>query len=65
MQLGDMSRTQIEYLIDEWILHERNRAIMKRRLLDGITYEKLSEEFAMSPRQIKNIVDKCITQINR
>lgn len=54
----DLSRSQIEYLIDEWIFNERDRNILKRRLLDGITFEKLAEEFDMSVRQIKSIVYK-------
>ena len=58
MRLEDMSRTEIENLIDEWIHNERNRAILKRRLLDGIYYEPLAEEFNMSVRQVKNIVYK-------
>lgn len=58
MQL-DMSRSQITYLIDEWIFNERNRNILKRRLLDGLTYEKLAEEFDLSVQQTKNIVYKC------
>lgn len=52
----DLSRSEIEHLIDEWILSERDRAILKRRLLDGICYEPLAEEFDMSVRQIKTIV---------
>jgi hypothetical protein len=52
----DLSRSQWEHLIDEWIFSERNRAILKRRLLDGIGFEALAEEFDMSVRQIKNIV---------
>ena len=56
--IPEMSRTQVTSLIDEWILHERNRKILKRRLLDGITYERLAEEFDMSVRQIKQIVYK-------
>lgn len=58
----DLSRTELERLIDEWIVGrnaERNRAIIKRRLLDGLTYEKLAEEFDLSVRQVKNIVYKC------
>ena len=46
----------LEFLIDEWILSERDRAILKRRLLDGICYEPLAEEFGLSVRQIKTIV---------
>lgn len=56
--IPDLSRSQIESLIEEWILSERNRAILKRRLIDGITYERLAEEFDMSVRQIKTIVYK-------
>lgn len=54
----DLSRTEISNLIDEWILHERNRKILKRRLIDHICYEPLAEEFDLSVRQIKNIVYK-------
>ena len=56
--VDSMSRSQISCLIDQWILNERDRAILKRRLLDGITYEKLADEFDLSVRQIKNIVYK-------
>ena len=49
----DLSR-----LIDLWIFNERDRKILKRRLLDGIIYERLSEEFDLSVRQIKTIVKK-------
>lgn len=58
MRLDDMSRTEIEFLIDEWIHKERDRKILKRRLLDGICYEPLAEEFDLSVRQVKNIVYK-------
>lgn len=56
--LSDLSRTEINNLIDEWILNERNRAVLKRRLIDGITYERLAEEFGLSVRQVKSIVYK-------
>lgn len=52
-------RSEVEHIIDEWIFHERNRAIIKRRLLDGITYERIAEEFDLSTQQIKTIVSKC------
>lgn len=62
MKLEDVSRSQLETAIDEWIIGrhaERNRKILKRRLIDGITYERLAEEFDLSTQQIKNIVYKC------
>ena len=52
----DLPRSEIEHLIDEWIFSERDRAILKRKLLDGICYEPLAEEFNLSVRQVKNIV---------
>ncbi len=54
----DMSVSELSNLIDEWVFSERDRSILKRRLLDNITYERLSEEFDLSVRQIKNIVYK-------
>lgn len=61
----EVSRTQLVSLIDEWILNERNRKIMKRRLIDGVCYEPLAEEFMLSVRQVKNIVYKGEKQIFR
>jgi DNA-directed RNA polymerase specialized sigma24 family protein len=57
----DISRSELEHLIDEWIIgknSERDRKILKRRLLDGICYEPLAEEFDLSVQQIKNIIYK-------
>lgn len=54
----DLSRSEFERLIDEWILNERDRKILKRRLLDGICFEPLAEEFDLSARQVKSIVYK-------
>lgn len=62
---SDLSRSQYEHLIDEWVFSERDRAIIKRRLLDGITYERLAEEFDLSVRQTKTIVKKCSETIYR
>lgn len=57
-KLEDRSRTEIEFLIDEWIHNERDRKILKRRLIDGVCYEPLAEEFDLSVRQVKSIVYK-------
>lgn len=52
----DIPRSEWERLIDEWIFSERDRAILKRRLLDGVCYEPLAEEFNLSVQQTKHIV---------
>lgn len=53
-----IKNSDISNIIDEWIKSERNRKILKRRLIDGICFEPLADEFQMSVRQIKNIVYK-------
>jgi len=58
MNFEDISNSQIEHAIDEWIHSERDRKILKRRLIDGICYEPLADEMDMSVRQIKYIVSK-------
>lgn len=58
VDLDSISNSQIEHLIDEWIHSERDRKILKRRLIDGVCYEPLADEMDMSVRQIKNIVSK-------
>ena len=63
--LDDLSRSEIEAAIDEWILHERDRRILKRRLLDGCCYEPLAEEFDLSVRHVKNIVYKAQEKLFR
>lgn len=54
----NVPNSMISHLIDEWIRSERDRDILKRRLIDGITFEALAGEFDLSVRQIKNIVYK-------
>lgn len=51
-----LSRSDWKNLIDQWIFSERDRSILKRRLLDGICFEPLAEEFKLSSQQIKTIV---------
>ena len=58
MKIEELSNPQLEALIDEWIRGERNRKLLKRRLIDEICYEPLAEEFDLSVAQVKNIVYK-------
>ena len=58
MNINNLSKSDIELLIDEYIHKERDRAILKRRLIDGICYEPVAEELDLSVRQVKNIVYK-------
>ena len=55
----EYTNSQIREIISERIYSERDRRILERRLIDGITFERLAEEFEMSPRQIRTVVHKC------
>jgi predicted DNA-binding protein YlxM (UPF0122 family) len=55
----EYTNSQIRELIDEYIHSERDRCILKRHLIDGISYEPLAEEFKLSRSQIARIVPKC------
>jgi AraC-like DNA-binding protein len=54
----EYTNSQIKALIAEHIHSERDRKILYRRLVDGVTFERLAEEFEMSPRQIRTIVHR-------
>lgn len=63
--LEELSYSQIEYLIDEWVHNGIYRQIAKRKLHNReITYEQLAEEFGYCENQTKNIV-KEVKQIIR
>lgn len=52
------SNSQIIWLITEYVHSERDREILKRNMVDGLTIEKLAEEFNYSPRHMFRIVAK-------
>lgn len=52
----EYTNSQILNLIEEHIHSERDRKLLKRRLVDGICYEPLAEEFDLSVVQTKRIV---------
>ena len=54
----EYSNSDITKIIDEYIHSERDRAILKRRFIDGICFEPLAEEFDLSVRHTKSIVHK-------
>ena len=54
----EYTNSEIALAIDERIHSIRDRALLKRRLIDGLTYEKLAEEFDLSVSQVKRIIYK-------
>ena len=63
--IKDLSYSEWVHLIDEWVLNERDRRLIKRRLLDGIGFEQLAEEFYLSPQRTKAIVYSAIDKISK
>lgn len=63
--MRDYTNSQMRSLIDEHIHNERDRAILKRRLCDGLTYERLAEEFDLSTQRIKAIIYKAQQKLIR
>ena len=61
----NLSRSELQYLIDQWIFNERDRRILVDWLLNGMTYERIAEKYDMSDRQIKNIVYKSMDRLER
>ena len=55
---AEYTNTKIKDIIDDYVHKERDRLILKRRFVDGICFEPLSEEFGLSVTQTKNIVRK-------
>jgi DNA-directed RNA polymerase specialized sigma24 family protein len=60
----DLSKQQVLDLIDAYIFNERNRQIVIRRLLDGVCYEDLAEEYSLSVNQVKAVCYKAIEKIS-
>ena len=53
-----LTNSELAELIGEHIHSERDRQILKLKLIDGYTYEKIAEIYEMSPRYIRSLVKK-------
>ncbi len=54
----EYTNIQMVSYIEEFIHSQRDREVLKRYLIDGISIEKISREFNYSPRHMFRIVDK-------
>lgn len=57
-------RSEINEIINDYVISAKYRKILRMKLLDGETYEKVAEEIRpqMSPRQIKRIVSDFVDE---
>ena len=65
--MNDYSNSQIERLINEHIHSDRDRLILKLRLVDGWTYERIANDkrIEMSPKRVSYIVSICCAKLNK
>lgn len=59
----DLDRYQWENEIERWIFSEEHRAMLKRNLLDGRTYEQIAEEFDCSRDKIARLIPRLQNQL--
>ena len=57
------TNSEIERKISEQIHSDRDRRIMRMRLVDGYTAERIAEQTSMSTVQIYRIIKKCSKMI--
>lgn len=57
-ELYDLSRSEWEFYIDQFIFDEEHRAMLKRNLLDGRTYEQIAEQFDCSRDKVARLIPK-------
>ena len=61
----NLSRDELQRMIDQWIFNERNRLILADRLFNGTTYERLAEKYDLSTQQVKNIVYRAMDKLEK
>lgn len=61
----EYTNSQVRDIIAEHIHNERDRKLLERRLIDGVTFERLAEEFELSVSQVKRIIWKCSETVFR
>lgn len=54
----ELTNSELAEMIGEHIHSERDRQILRMKLIDGLTYEKIAENVQMSPRYIRSLVKK-------
>ena len=59
------SNSRLREIVGEYIHSERDRAIVRRNIIDDIIFEELETEFQLSVRRLKSIVYKGMEKIFR
>ena len=62
-KFDNISNTQIDTTINEWIHNKRNREILHDRIVDGMLFKELVDKYGLTEQHIKSIVYKGIEVI--
>lgn len=65
-KIGNISNSELAKIIDNCVRGfnaERNREILKDRLINGMLYEPLAEKYHLSVRQTQSIIYKASEQL--
>lgn len=60
-----LTNRQWNKLIDDWIFSERDRTIMKRRIINDKSYDEMAEMFELSKIQLVRIVNNHTEKLYR
>lgn len=63
MKYDDLSNSELASFIEEWVRKERDREMLKDRLINGMMYEPLAEKYNLSVRATQNIIYKASEQL--
>lgn len=53
---SDICAADIQQGIDMWVKNARNRAVLRDKLIDGLTYEQIAEKHGLSVRHTKTLI---------
>ena len=59
----EYTNSQIRDLIMEYIHNATDRKMVYRRLVDGLTFERISEEFLLDVKTVRKRIHKCENEI--
>lgn len=62
---SDYRNSDMEALISEWIHSDLDRAILRRKLLHGDTYESIAEDVGRSTKCVKGRYQVAFTSLSR
>lgn len=59
MMIRKYSKSQLLELIEEWVLGlnaDRNKRIIKDKLIEGLTISKIAEKYDLSETRVKTVI---------